>query len=60
LLCKILPNIYQDGYSAAIVEPLIDKIRESVYGAESPDALDFVQIYWWDQKVSTKQNSAIW
>lgn len=52
VLLKMVPNIYQDGFSAAIVEPLVDKMREAVYGAEAPEALDLVQLYWWDLKDS--------
>lgn len=50
LLCKLAPNIYQDGYSPAVIEPLVDKIRESLYGAEPTEPLDFVQLFWWDFK----------
>ena len=30
ILCKFIPNIFMDGYSPALVEPLVDKIRATV------------------------------
>lgn len=39
------------------VEAVIDKIRANIFGAEATDALDLVQLYWWDTQVS---NAALW
>ena len=50
LLARLLPNIFQDGYTPAIIEPLVDKIRANLFGAESAEPLDFLQLYWWDPK----------
>jgi len=50
VLTKLLPNIFQDGYSPALLEPLVDKMRTTLYGEESVEPLDFLQLYWWDPK----------
>ncbi len=48
------PLTPQDGYSAqGYIENVVEKIRQSVYGAESTEPLDLVQLYWWDLKVSS-------
>lgn len=44
LLARLLPNIFQDGYKPAVIEPLVDKIRANLYGAEAADPLDFLQV----------------
>lgn len=44
LLARLLPNIFQDGYKPAVIEPLVDKIRANLYGAEATDPLDFLQV----------------
>ncbi len=51
LLARLLPNIFQDGYKPSVIEPLVDKIRANLFGAEATDPLDFLQLYWWDPKV---------
>ena len=51
VMARIVPNIFEDEYSPSKIEPLIDSIRINVYGAEAPEPLDFVQVYWWDPKV---------
>ncbi len=51
ILARLMPNIFQDGYKPAVLEPLVDKIRATIYGAESSEPLDFVQLHWWDPQV---------
>lgn len=49
LLTRLVPNMFQDGYNAqGFIEGVVEKIRQAVYGAESTDPLDLVQLYWWD------------
>ncbi len=51
ILARLVPNIFQDGYNPSIIEPLVDKIRGNIFGADSTEPLDFLQLYWWDPKV---------
>ena len=44
LLARLLPNIFQDGYKPTVIEPLVDKIRANLFGAEATDPLDFLQV----------------
>jgi len=49
VLVRLLPNIFADSYSPGeTLEPLVDKIRANVFGADAPDALDLVQLAWLD------------
>ncbi|GAX80302.1 hypothetical protein CEUSTIGMA_g7740.t1 [Chlamydomonas eustigma] len=48
VLTRLTPNIFQDGYSPTLIEPLVDKIRANIYGAETTEPLDFLQLQWWD------------
>lgn len=50
IFTRIVPNIFSPSYSPAVIEPLIDRVRATLFGAESAEPLDFVQLYWWDPK----------
>lgn len=50
ILTKLAPNIFHDEYSPAVVDRIIEKMRSNIYGAESSEALDLVQLYWFDFK----------
>ncbi len=51
MLARVVPNVFQDGYSPASVEAIVDKIRASIYTPEVAEPLDLVQLLWWDLKV---------
>lgn len=47
ILTRLTPCIFQDGYSPAAVEATIERIRTTILGADSVDAIDFAQLFWW-------------
>ena len=49
IIARLIPNIFQDGYKPEVVEQLVEKIRNNLFG-EGADPLDFLQLYWWDAK----------
>jgi len=49
LLTRLVPNQFQDGYKGGeYVDAMVERVRQAVYGAEAADALDLVQLNWWD------------
>lgn len=52
ILTRLVPNIFHEGYSPAVVETLVDRMRANVYTAEAPEPLDLLQLVWWDLQVS--------
>lgn len=52
VLAKLVPNIFADGFGPAAVEAAVEKSRVNIYGAESTEPLDLVQLVWWDLQVS--------
>ncbi|MEW5297573.1 MAG: hypothetical protein WDW36_000775 [Sanguina aurantia] len=48
ILTRLVPNIFHEGYSPAVVETLVDRMRANVYTAEAPEPLDLLQLVWWD------------
>jgi hypothetical protein len=51
VLARLTPNIFQDGYSPTMIEPLVDSVRSNIYGADTAEPLDFLQLQWWDTLV---------
>lgn len=50
VLTRLAPNVFHEGYNVDLVEPLVDKTRANIFGAEATDPLDMVQVAWWDVK----------
>ncbi|MEW5315305.1 MAG: hypothetical protein WDW38_006745 [Sanguina aurantia] len=48
ILTRLVPNIFHEGYSPAVVETLVDRMRANVYTLEAPEPLDLLQLIWWD------------
>lgn len=52
ILTRLVPNIFHEGYTPAVVETLVDRMRANVYTLEAPEPLDLLQLIWWDLQVS--------
>eukprot|EP00200_Dunaliella_tertiolecta_P005346 CAMPEP_0202357714 /NCGR_PEP_ID=MMETSP1126-20121109/11636_1 /ASSEMBLY_ACC=CAM_ASM_000457 /TAXON_ID=3047 /ORGANISM="Dunaliella tertiolecta, Strain CCMP1320" /LENGTH=540 /DNA_ID=CAMNT_0048950661 /DNA_START=137 /DNA_END=1759 /DNA_ORIENTATION=+ len=51
ILTKLVPNHFQDGYICQeFVPAVIERVRGNVFGYESTEPLDLVQLHWWDVK----------
>lgn len=50
VLSRLAPNVFHDAYTVDVLEPLVDKIRANLFGADATDPLDMVQLAWWDLK----------
>lgn len=51
LLTKLVPNIFHDEYSPEVADRIIEKMRSNLFGSDSAEALDLVQLYWFDFKI---------
>lgn len=51
MLVKLAPNIFADGFGPAALESAVERSRVNIYGAESTEPLDLLELVWWDLQV---------